>query len=86
MHFENKANSYMFVDICKSWLILVLVYDDKYDKYFKLVSRVTYEVSNLSQKVSVMDNNLRYLPFLYALAMYCQTSMGLFILSNFKLV
>ena len=53
---------------------------------FKSVSRVTYEVSNRPQKVSVIDNNLRYLPFLYALAIYCQTSMGLFILSNFKLV
>ena len=53
---------------------------------FKSVSRVTYEVSNRPKKVSVIDNNLRYLPFLYALAIYCQTSMGLFILSNFKLV
>ena len=67
-------------------MVKVFTLFDIYEKYFESVSRVTYEVSNRPQKVSVIDNNLRYLPFLYALAIYCQTSMGLFILSNFKLV
>ena len=44
-------------------MVKVFTLFDIYEKYFESESRVTYEVSNRPQKVSVIDNNLRYLPF-----------------------